>query len=142
MSLQLSGLVGGLVATAVMTAFMMASGDDSPPPTAMLVATFAGGDPEDYLPQGMALHVAYGTAAGWVFGLLAAAGVLAFAPSNLPNGIGNGLVYGLVLMVPAVVWMRGLIGMEPGPSDVGRMTGFHLVYGLVLGAFVGAGILV
>jgi hypothetical protein len=38
----LSGLVGGLVATIVMTIFMMGLGDDSPPPTAALWAKSVG----------------------------------------------------------------------------------------------------
>lgn len=142
MSLQLSGLAGGLVATAVMTAFMLGLGDDSPPPTALLVAKFAGGDPEQYLPQGMALHLLYGTGAGWVFALLAEFGLLAIPRTPITNGAINGLAYGLLLMIPAVVWMRGIIGIEPDPREMGLMVGFHAVYGIVLGAFVGAGLLV
>lgn len=52
------GLVGGFVATIVMTAFMMALGDDSPPPTALFWSTYVGnGPPDDYTMQGMILHL-------------------------------------------------------------------------------------
>jgi hypothetical protein len=54
----------------------------------------------------------------------------------------NGLAYGLVLMIPAAGWMRGVLGVDAGPSELGPMVGFHAVYGVVLGAFLGAGVLV
>lgn len=64
----LNGLVGGFVATLVMTGFMMTMGDDSPPPTALLWAKYVGdGEPDQYMMQGMALHLLYGTIAGGVF---------------------------------------------------------------------------
>jgi uncharacterized membrane protein YagU involved in acid resistance len=143
MSLQLSGLVGGLVATVAMTALMMAMGDDSPPPTAQLWAKYVGDGPaEEYVVQGMVLHFLYGIGAGWVFGLIAAFGLLALTPLNLVNGVVNGAVYGIILtVVAAVVWMRLVLGMEPDTSTLGPFTLMHLVYGVVLGAFLGLGIL-
>ncbi|WP_435064651.1 hypothetical protein [Halobaculum sp. EA56] len=135
-----AGLVGGLVATIVMTAVMMAMGDGGPPPTARLVATFAGGDPEEYAMPGMVLHLLYGIVAGAVF----AVGVplVGLSLGSIAVAVVLGVVYGLVLMVVGMVgWMRMVIGMEP---DKGMMTMFatvHVVYGLVLGAFLGAGIL-
>lgn len=143
MSLQLSGLAGGLVATIAMTVVMMMAGDDSPPPTAQLWAKFVGDGPADeYVMQGMVLHFLYGIGAGWVLGLIAAGGLLLFTPLNLTNGIINGAIYGLLLMVPAVVWFKGIIGMDAGPPQLLMMTGMHVVYGLVLGAWLGLGILV
>jgi hypothetical protein len=121
MSLQLGGLVGGLVATVVMTALMMAMGDDSPPPTAQVWAKYVGDGPvEEYPMQRMILHILYGIGAGWVFALVVAFGLLALTPLNLVDGVINGSVYGVILVVvAAVVWMR-----------------------LVLGAFLGLGVLV
>ncbi|MFW5934436.1 MAG: hypothetical protein ACOCQL_01145 [Halolamina sp.] len=64
-------MAGGLVATIAMTAFMLALGDDSPPPTALFMAKYVGdGDPEAYAMPGMLLHVAYGIGAGGVFAAL------------------------------------------------------------------------
>lgn len=128
------------MATIVMTAVMMAMGDGGPPPTAALVAKFTGGDPADYAMPGMILHLVYGIVAGAVF----AVGVplLGLSLGSIGVAIGLGLVYGIVLMIGGMVfWMRVVIGMEP---DKGMMMMFgtvHVIYGVVLGAFLGAGIL-
>jgi hypothetical protein len=137
------GLAGGIVATIVMTAFMLALGDDSPPPTAVFYAKYVGnGRPSDYMPQGMFLHVMYGIGAGVVFAYLGVAGLLAFTPANLTNGVSNGLVYGFVLFAGAAVfWMNIVLDLDPEPADVAQFLGFHLVYGAVLGAWVGAAVL-
>lgn len=132
----LGGLVGGLVATVVMTVIMMVMGDDSPPPTAMLVAKFADGDPEDYAMPGMALHFLYGIGAGAVFGALVPVVV---SDPGIAVVTGLGLVYGIVLMVGGMAgWMRGVIGIEPDKDTMMMFGTVHVVYGLVLGALVGA----
>lgn len=128
------------MATIVMTAVMMVMGDGGPPPTAALVAKFTGGDPADYAMPGMILHLVYGIVAGAVF----AVGVplLGLSLGSIGVAIGLGLVYGIVLMIGGMVfWMWVVIGMEP---DKGMMMMFgtvHVIYGVVLGAFLGAGIL-
>ena len=128
------------MATIVMTAVMMVMGDGGPPPTAALVAKFAGGDPADYAMPGMILHLVYGIVAGAVF----AVGIplLGLSLGSIGVAIGLGLVYGIVLMIGGMLfWMRVVIGMEP---DKGMMMMFgtvHVIYGVVLGAFLGAGIL-
>lgn len=140
MASVIAGLVGGLVATIVMTTVMMVMGDGGPPPTAGLVAKFADGDPEDYAMPGMALHLIYGIVAGAVF----AVGVplLGLELGSIVVAAGLGLVYGLILMIGGMMfWMRMVLGMEP---DRGMMMMFgtaHIVYGVILGAFLGAGIL-
>jgi hypothetical protein len=135
----ISGLVGGLIATIVMTAVMMAVGDGGPPPTAQLVAKFAGGDPEDHAMPGMLLHFAYGIGAGAVF---AVALPLLVADTSLAIATGLGFGYGLVLMVGGMVfWMRLVIGIDPEPGMMKTFGVVHVVYGLVLGAVVGTGIL-
>jgi len=140
MASVIAGLAGGVVATIVMTIAMMMMGDGGPPPTAALVAKFAGGEPEDYAMPGMALHFVYGIVAGAVF----AVGVplIGLSLGSLGVAIGLGLVYGIVLMIGGMMfWMRMVIGMEP---DRGMMMMFgtvHVIYGVVLGAFLGAGIL-
>lgn len=140
MASVIAGLAGGLVATIVMTIVMMVLGDGGPPPTAGLVAKFAGGAPEDYAMPGMVLHFIYGIVAGAVF----AVGVplLGLDPDSIVVAIGLGLVYGIVLMISGMVfWMRTVIGMDPDRDTVMMFGTVHLVYGVVLGAFLGAGIL-
>jgi hypothetical protein len=123
-----------------MTIAMMMMGDGGPPPTAALVAKFAGGEPEDYAMPGMALHFVYGIVAGAVF----AVGVplIGLSLGSIAVAVGLGLVYGIVLMIGGMMfWMRMIIGIEP---DKGMMMMFgtvHVIYGVVLGAFLGAGIL-
>jgi hypothetical protein len=137
----LSGLVGGLLATIVMTMFMMALGDDSPPPTAQLWAKYVGDGPaEDYMMPGMALHMMYGIGAGVAFVLVAPA--LGFGLETLLTAIAFGAAYGILLtVVGMVLWMRVVLAMEPNPKMMGMFAVFHLVYGVVLGAVVGSGIL-
>lgn len=140
MATVIAGLVGGLVATIVMTAVMMVMSDGGPPPTAALVAKFADGKPEAYAMPGMALHLMYGTVAGAVF----AVGVPAvgLALGSLAVATGLGLVYGIVLMIGGVAfWVRTVIGMEPDRDMMVTFGTVHVVYGIVLGAFLGAGIL-
>lgn len=139
----LSGLVGGIVATIVMTAFMMALGDDSPPPTAAFYAKYLGEEgPEAYEKEGMLMHMGYGLGAGAVFGWLGVAGLFAFTPVTLATGVINGLIYGFVLFVlAAVFWMKIVLDMDAEPKQAGMFLLFHLIYGLVLGAWVGLGIL-
>lgn len=137
----LSGLAGGLLATIVMTGFMMALGDDSPPPTAALWSKFVGDRPADeYMMQGMVLHLLYGIGAGVVFVLaLPAAGV---ALTDLVTATAAGVGYAILLTVVGMVfWMKIVIGMDADPKEMGLFVVFHLVYGVVLGAVVGAGVL-
>jgi hypothetical protein len=140
MSSLVAGLAGGLIATIVMTITMQLLGDGGPPPTARLVATLSGGDPEDHVMPGMVLHVLYGLLAGVVFAL--GAPVVGFGFDSLGIAVGLGLAWGLVLAVGGMVfWMRLVIGLEP---DRGMLVVFgtaHAVYGVVLGAFLGTGLL-
>jgi len=140
MASLIAGLAGGVVATIVMTIVMMVMGDGGPPPTARLVAKFAGGDPEEYAMPGMVLHILYGVIAGGVF----AVGVplLGLSLSSIIFAAGLGLVFGLVLMVGGMMfWMRMVIGMEPNRDMMVMFGTAHVVYGVVLGGFLGAGIL-
>lgn len=135
-----AGLAGGVVATIVMTIAMMVLGDGGPPPTARLVAKFAGGQPEEYAMPGMSLHLVYGVVAGAVF----AVGVplLGVSLTSIPVAVGLGLVYGVVLMIGGMLfWMRTVIGMEPDRSTMLMFGTVHVIYGVVLGGFLGAGIL-
>lgn len=135
----LTGLVGGLIATFVMTAVMMSLGGDSPPPTAALWAKYVGGgDPDDYMPQGMGMHLLYGTVAGAIFVVVFSVINIGVPVGSLVGGLGWGLVWGIVLFVVSMVfWMNVVLDMDPQPKQAGTFLLFHLVYGVVLGAWVG-----
>jgi hypothetical protein len=135
-----AGLAGGLVATIVMTVVMMVMGDGGPPPTAALVAKFAGGDPEDYAMPGMMLHLIYGILAGAVFAV--GAPLVGLSLGSIAVAAGLGLVYGIILMIGGMMfWMRTVIGMEPDRDMMMVFGTVHVVYGVVLGVFLGAGVL-
>lgn len=137
----LSGLAGGLLATIVMTIFMMALGDDSPPPTAELWAKYVGDGPaEDYMMPGMVLHMLYGIGAGAVFVLLVPA--VGLGLDELVAAVAAGIVFALVLTVVGMVfWMKIVIAKDAEPRTMAMFGVFHLVYGVVLGGVVGAGLL-
>ena len=139
MASVIAGLAGGLVATIVMTIVMMVMGDGGPPPTASLVSKFAGGQPADHAMPGMVLHLIYGIVAGAVFAV--GVPVVGLQLTDLFVSTGLGIVYGIVLMIVGMVfWMRIVMGME-GDKDMMMMFGVvHVVYGAVLGAFIGSGI--
>jgi hypothetical protein len=135
-----AGLAGGLVATIVMTVVMMVMGDGGPPPTAALVAKFAGGDPEDYAMPGMMLHLIYGILAGAVFAV--GAPLVGLSLGSIAVAAGLGLVYGIILMIGGMMfWMRTVIGMEPDRDMMMVFGTVHVVYGVVLGVFLGASVL-
>lgn len=137
----INGLAGGIVATIVMTVFMMVLGDDSPPPTALFWSKYVGdGGPDEYMMQGMVLHLLYGLGAGVVFAL--ALPVAGFASVGLTTAVGLGVAYGVVLfVVAAVLWMNVVLDIDAELPMVGMFLLFHLVYGVVLGAWLGAGVL-
>jgi hypothetical protein len=136
----LGGAVGGVAATVVMTMSMMTLGDDSPPPTAAFWAKYVGdGAPPDYMPQGVALHFLYGL--GAAVALAVALPLVGFETVTLVTAVGIGLAYGAVLFAfAAVFWMKTVLAMDPEPAQVGQFLLFHLVYGVVLGGVVGAGL--
>lgn len=140
MTTVIAGLAGGLLATILMTIGMKVVGDGGPPPTAALVAKFAGGEPADHAMPGMAMHLAYGIGAGVIFAL--GVPLLGFDLGSIAVATGFGLVYGLVLMVGGMIfWVRTIIGMEPDSDMMMAFGVAHVIYGVVLGSFIGAGIL-
>ncbi|MFB6104678.1 MAG: hypothetical protein ABEJ57_06295 [Halobacteriaceae archaeon] len=142
MTTIVSGLVGGFVATVVMTLFMLTMGDDSPPPTALFWVRYVGdGDPDAAMAPGLVLHAIYGTVAG---GVLAAAvpAIAVLSVTSVTDGLLWGLAYGVVLFVGAAVfWMNIVLDMDPEPGQVVGFLVFHLIYGVVVGAWLGAGLL-
>lgn len=136
MATLLGGLVAGLAATIVMTAAMMALGDDSPPPTAALWAKYVGdGPPEQHVMQGMVLHLLYGVGAGGVFAVALPKGLGVTGVPGPAVALGGGLVYAVGLMLVGMVfWMNVVLGMEADRETMMVFGLFHLIYGVVLGA--------
>jgi len=137
----LNGLAGGLVATIVMTAFMMALGDDSPPPTALFWSKYVGdGEPDEYMMQGMVLHMLYGIGAGVVF--VVAVPVIGLSIGSMTTAVAFGLAYGFVLFLGAAVfWMNVVLDLDPEMPMVAMFFVFHLIYGGVLGVWLQLGLL-
>jgi hypothetical protein len=137
---MLAGIVGGIVATIVMTMGMMSLDDGGPPPTAGLVAKIAGGEPAEYEKPGMFLHVLYGVGAGVVFALGVPQIGLSFDSIVVATGLG--LVYGVLLMIVGMLfWMQTVLRTEPDRDTVVMFGTVHVIYGVVLGAVLGTGIL-
>lgn len=136
-----SGLAGGLVATLIMTVFMMTLGNDSPPPTARFWSKYVGnGPPEEYQLQGLVLHILYGIIAGGVF--VVSIAILGLGPLNLASGLLWGIAYGILLFVgAAVIWMNIVLDLDADMKMVGTFLFFHLVYGAVLGGWIGFNII-
>jgi hypothetical protein len=135
----LNGLAGGLVATGLMTVFMLTLGDDAPPPTAMFWSQYVGDGPADeYMPQGLVLHFLYGIIAGVVFVLLVP--LTGIGIGSLSTAVLLGLAYGFVMFAGAAVfWMNVVLDLDPELPAVAMFLLFHLVYGGVLGVWVGIG---
>lgn len=135
-TLLANGLVGGLVATIIMTIVQMRAGGDDPPPTAVLWSKYVGDEgPGAYMMQGMVLHFIYGTSAGGAFGVIAYLVDLDLADSLI--GIGSGVGYGIVLfLIAAVFWMNMILKLDADRPQVIMFLIFHLVYGLVLGLWM------
>lgn len=131
----ISGALGGLVATFVMTVVMLAVGDDSPPPTADLWSKYVGGEPAENKLPAMLLHFFYGTVVASVL-----AAVLSI--TGLTNAIinfGSGVAYGVFLfIVGALFWIRLVLGMDPETKQTVMFLMVHFVYGAVLGAWLAA----
>lgn len=139
----LSGAVGGLAATVIMTIIMRglqrAMAASKPLPTAAFWAQYIGaGEPEDYRFQGLVLHLLYGTIAGIVFVAITSPlylGLVTF--DTLTMGVAWSIIYGIVLfVVGAVFWMMIVLDIRPDRQTASGFLFNHLVYGIALGVWV------
>jgi len=137
----LNGLVGGLIATIVMTVFMMTLGDDSPPPTALFWSKYVGdGEPDEYMMQGMVLHMLYGIIAGLVFVVVVP--LIGISIGSMTTAVLFGLAYGFVLFLGAAIfWMNVVLDIDAEMPMVAMFLLFHLIYGAVLGVWLQLGVL-
>lgn len=131
-----SGLIAGTIATVVMTAFRVPI-SRSPPPPARLAAIIAGGEPTDHLLAGLLGHLAYGTVAGGVFGVLAGARLRGTDRTAERRGAILGSLYGLALSVfGSAVLLKRVLRVDPDPDERFVFHVSHLIYGLTLGILV------
>ena len=134
-----TGATGGAVATAVMSAFRMPISRSPPPPAWFWAEYVGGGDPEEYLWQGLALHLLYGTTGGAVFGLLLGPVVSGTAEERERASTILGAAYGALLSLFGVsVVMERVLGMDLEPDERFVFHVSHLVYGLALGTWFGS----
>ncbi|QLG29663.1 hypothetical protein HUG10_18825 (plasmid) [Halorarum halophilum] len=133
------GLIGGVVATVVMSAFRIPI-SRSPPPTAWFWARFLGdGEPEEYVGRGLLLHLLYGTAAGGVFGALIGPHLSGDEATRERRATLLGAVYGVVLSLFGVsVLLERVLGLDLDPDERFVFHVSHLVYGLTLGTWFGS----
>ena len=136
MATILGGLVGGLLAAVVTGATMRAAIDDPPPSATVWAMYFGDGDPSHYESRGLLAHVLYGAGAGAVFVLLA--GLLSLGLGTVGDALLWALVWSAVLCVIAVgFWSMLLIGETPDGRGLAELAGVHVVFGVVLGLWLG-----
>lgn len=130
-----TGAVWGIVGAGVMLVIMQAVGGEDPPPFAVFWSTFFGdGDPSRAMPHSLILHVIYAALAGITYVAVFTSLELEFAITGLSGGILWGVVWGVVLFLgAAIVWVNGILGMEPDRTAVVVMALAHLGFGLTLG---------
>jgi hypothetical protein len=144
-----NGVVGGAIATVVMTAYRMPV-TTSLPPSAEFWATYvSGGEPDEHPVAALLLHLGYGAAAGGVFGVLfrlAMRGRLGDPDGDAQRdrlrevlGLAAGIAYGLALSVfGRRLLIDRLLPMELDPTERFVFHVSHVVYGLSLGSWVAA----
>jgi hypothetical protein len=133
------GIMGGIVATAVMTLYRLPI-FRALPPTAEFWARFVGGgDAEQYPLHGLILHFGYGAAAGGVFGPAFATIDRRTRLDRERLGIVSGLTYGLVLSVIGhrIIFQR-VLGRELADDEAIVFHVGHTIYGLTLGTWFGS----
>ena len=131
------GVVGGLIATVLMTLYRFPV-FRALPPTADFWAKYVGGeDAEAHLTVGLALHFLYGGVAGGLFG--AGISLLDFRSERERDlgVIGLALVYGLALSAFGTRFVfRYLLDEEPEPDEAVIFHVGHVIYGLTLGTWI------
>lgn len=131
------GVVGGLIATTLMTLYRFPV-FRALPPTAEFWAMFVrGGEPEEYPVAGLLLHYMYGGAAGGLFGFVFSQIDFRSQRDRRFGAIGLSLVYGLVLSVfGSRVLLKRLLKEELEPDERAIFHVAHVIYGLTLGMWL------
>lgn len=132
-----TGVVGGLIATALMTMYRFPV-FRALPPTAEFWAKYVGsGDAEAYFGVGLLLHFLYGGAAGGLFGVGISRIDFRSARQHDLGAIGLALVYGVGLSVFGTrVIFRHLLEEDLEPDEAVVFHVGHVIYGLALGTWL------
>lgn len=131
------GVVGGLIATALMTLYRFPVFRALPPTSEFWAAFVGGGEPEQYPLEGLLLHFLYGGAAGGVFGIGFSLIDFRSERDRRLGAIGLSFVYGLVLSVFGTrVIFRHLLKEELEPDEGVVFHVGHVIYGLTLGTWL------
>lgn len=132
------GVVGGLIATILMTLYRFPVFRALPPTSEFWAKYIGSDDAEAYPAKGLILHFLYGGAAGGVFGV--GISLLEFQSERERHlgVIGLSLVYGLVLSVFGTRFVfQYLLDEDAEPNEAVIFHVGHIVYGLTLGTWVG-----
>ncbi|MBP1987443.1 hypothetical protein [Halolamina salifodinae] len=131
------GVVGGLVATVLMTLYRFPT-FRAVPPTAEFWATYvAGGRAEEYPIEGLALHLLYGGAAGGLLGLAFSLVDVRTARSRRFTAVTLAVGYSLLLSVFGTrVVFRRLLGEELDDGERMVFHTGHVIFGLSLGTWL------
>lgn len=135
-----NGAIGGLLATVVMTAYRMPV-TTSLPPTAEFWARYVAVDDGNHPVAAVLLHLAYGSAAGSVFGVLYRAVGWNTVRDRIrePSGIAVGVLYGAVLSVVGTrLVLARLLSMDLDATETLVFHIGHVVFGLSLGSWISA----
>lgn len=134
------GIVGGLIATMLMTMYRFPL-FRALPPTAEFWATYVrGGEPEQYPVAGMLLHFLYGGAAGGVFALGFNRITFRSERDRRLGAIGLSLAYGVALSLFGTRVLFKYLLKEDLEADEGAVFHVgHVIYGLTLGTWLSSG---
>ena len=136
-TLVLRGVVGGIIATAVMTLYRFPVFRALPPTAEFWATVVRDGEPEDYPVVAFVLHFMYGATAGGLFGYLFS--TLQFR-SERERRLGATLLalgYGLVLSVFGTrVLFRHVLNERLEPDEAFIFHVGHVIYGLTLGTWL------
>lgn len=131
------GLVGGFVATCVMTLYRLPVFRALPPTAKFWAMYVQPGDPEEFGPEAAFLHALYGSFGGVAFSLL-----YAFLASRVDTdderlGVVGGLVFGALLSLVGTRLVLAIL-LDESLDDEERLVFHvgHVVYGLSLGTWV------
>ena len=108
------------------------------PPTAEFLERYLRGAANEYPLTSLVLHFLYGTSAGALFGPLSTTVV---GETNEPEtvGIAIGTIYGLTISVFGHrVILERFLGMDLTTDEETVFHAGHLIYGLILGVWVGS----
>lgn len=131
------GVIGGLVATVLMTLYRFPLFRALPPTAEFWAKYVGGGEPEEYFSEGLVLHFLYGAAAGGLFGAAFSRMRFRTERGRRLGAIGLSLGYGVVLSVfgTRVVFKRLLDEtLEPDEGTVFHVG--HAIFGLTLGTWM------